>query len=56
MHLAKVLGVYNNASEIDIDELPYKFIIKVNHWSGTNLVVNKKEITDIEEFKKKNSK
>ena len=53
LHLAKVLGVYNNTSEIDIDKLPDKFIIKVNHWSGTNLVVNKKEITDIEEFKKK---
>ncbi len=52
LHVAKVLGIYKNTREINIDKLPDKFVIKLNHWSGDTLVVNKKELTNIEEFKK----
>lgn len=53
LHVAKVLEIYKNTSEINIDNLPDKFVIKVNHWSGDSLVVNKKEIKNIKEFKEK---
>lgn len=52
LHVAKVLRIYKNTSEIDMDILPDKFVIKLNHWSGDALVVNKKEINDIDIFKK----
>lgn len=52
LHVAKVLEIYKNTSEIDMDILPDKFVIKLNHWSGDALVVNKKEISDIDIFKK----
>lgn len=51
LHVAKVLRTYKNTSEIDIDILPEQFVIKLNHWSGDPLVVNKKEINDIDKFK-----
>lgn len=51
LHVAKVLGIYKNTREIDMDILPDKFVIKLNHWSGDPLVVNKKEINDIDIFK-----
>lgn len=51
LYVAKVLGIYKNTSEINMDILPDKFVIKLNHWSGDALVVNKKEINDIDIFK-----
>ena len=56
LYIAKVLGIYKNTSEINIDKLPNNFVIKVNHWSGDTLVVNKKELKNINEFKKTISK
>ena len=35
-------GVYSSADEIPIDELPSKFVIKANQWSGGNFIcINK---------------
>jgi hypothetical protein len=56
LYIAKVLGIYKNTSEINIDKLPNNFVIKVNHWSGDTLVVNKKELKNIDKFKKTISK
>ena len=35
-------GPYNSAEEIDFDSLPERFVIKANHGSGFNYVVNNK--------------
>ena len=51
LHVAKVLRIYKNTSEINIDNLPDKFVIKLNHWSGDSFVVNKEKIKDVDEFK-----
>ena len=36
-------GVYSNADDIPIDELPNKFVIKANQWSGGNFVCTNKD-------------
>ena len=36
-----IIKVYNNTNEIKWDELPEKFVIKCNHGSGMNIIVNK---------------
>ena len=36
-------GVYSSADEIPIDELPSKFVIKANQWSGGNFVCTNKD-------------
>ena len=56
LHYAKVLGVYKNTSEINFDVLPQKFVIKVNHWSGDSIIVDKNKITNWSNFKNKISK
>ena len=35
-------GVYSNADDIPIDELPSKFVVKANQWSGGNFVCTNK--------------
>ena len=42
-----VIKVYNNTSEINIDELPDKFVIKCNHGSGMNIIVKDKSKLNI---------
>jgi len=37
-YLVPVIGVYENAEEIDFNSLPNKFIIKTTHGSGGNIV------------------
>ena len=36
-------GVYSNAHEIPIDELPSNFVIKANQWSGGNFICTNKD-------------
>jgi len=38
----KILKIYNNSDEINLKELPNKFIIKCNHGSGMNIFVKDK--------------
>lgn len=45
-HLVKLYGKYNKFSEINFDELPNRFVIKVNHNSGGVFVVKDKNIFD----------
>ncbi|MBA3445498.1 MAG: glycosyl transferase [Gemmatimonadales bacterium] len=45
-HLNRLLGVYQNASEIPWDNLPEKFVLKATHASGWNLIVPDKARLD----------
>jgi lipopolysaccharide biosynthesis glycosyltransferase/glycosyltransferase involved in cell wall biosynthesis/acetyltransferase-like isoleucine patch superfamily enzyme len=47
-YLIPLLGVYDNFDEIDFDELPDKFIIKANHGSAMNIIVENKEELDMD--------
>ena len=38
-----VLKIYDNISEINLNDLPKKFVLKLNHGSGMNLICNDKE-------------
>lgn len=56
-YLTPLIGVYDNAKEIDYDELPCKFALKTNHGSGGwNLICNdKSKLIWPDEVKKLNS-
>jgi teichuronopeptide biosynthesis TupA-like protein len=45
-HLARLLGVYQRASEIPWDQLPSSFVLKATHASGWNLIVPDKARLD----------
>lgn len=38
-----ILKIYNNTSEINLDDLPDKFILKCNHGSGMNIICKDKK-------------
>lgn len=48
-YVVPLLGVWDNAEEIDYDLLPDKFVLKVNHASGRNIIVKNKNELNIEE-------
>jgi len=50
--LVPLLGVYNNAEEIDFDALPQKFVLKCNHGCGGHILCEDKSKLDIEATKK----
>ena len=41
-YLIPIIGIYNNADEINFDELPNKFVLKANHGSGWNIICKDK--------------
>ena len=45
-------GVFEDANDIDFDKLPKKFVLKCNHGSRMNIIVEDKECLDIEETRK----
>lgn len=48
-YLIPLLGVWDNAKDIDFDDLPNKFVLKCNHNSGGGMVICKdKSALDIE--------
>lgn len=47
-HLNRLLGVYQQASEIPWDDLPERFVLKATHASGWNLIVPDKSRLDRE--------
>ena len=51
--LNEVYGVYDNANDIDFDELPDKAFIKTNHGSGTNIIWDRNKPFDKAKFRKK---
>lgn len=50
--LIPLLGAWNNAAEIDFDNLPNKFVLKCNHGSGTNIICKDKNLLNKEESRK----
>lgn len=55
-YFPKLLGVYNNANDIEFDKLPEKFVIKMTNGTGGNIICKNKKELDIEETIKKLSK
>ena len=50
-HLAvRLYGVWQNANDIDFDNLPETFVLKCNHDSGTSIIVDKRKPFDKEEI------
>jgi hypothetical protein len=54
--LPKLLGVYNNANEIDFKKLPNKFALKCSHGCGFNIICTDKNKLDIEKTRKQLNK
>ena len=48
----KILKIYKNVEQINFKELPNTFVIKANHGSGFNIIVNNKTQLNIEKTKK----
>lgn len=59
-YLIKLLGAWNNFSEIDFENLPEKFVLKCNHDSGSVVFIDKSKKNDFKKletfFEKKLSK
>ncbi|MBQ8482367.1 MAG: hypothetical protein IJ532_07535 [Alphaproteobacteria bacterium] len=52
-YLIPLIGVYDKFEDINFSELPNQFVIKCNHGSGYNIVVNDKSKLNMEDTKKK---
>lgn len=50
-HVIPTIGVWNNAKDIDFDQLPSKFVIKCNHDSGGLCVCKDKSHLDIKKVR-----
>ena len=48
----KIIKIYDNIQQINFNELPDKFVIKLNHGSGYNIIVNNKSSISLENTKK----
>ena len=48
----KILKIYDNTKRINFNELPNSFVIKTNHGSGFNIIVNNKSELDYKKTKK----
>ena len=55
-YLVKLLGVYDKFDDINFDELPNQFALKVNWGSGENLIVTDKSKLNMEEVRNKFNK
>lgn len=51
-YLTNLYGVYNNSKDINFDELPKSFVLKLNNGSGYNLIVKDKDNIDQKKVKK----
>ena len=47
-----ILRIYNDIDEINLDELPEKFVLKCNHGSGMNIFCEDKSKFNITKIKK----
>lgn len=50
-YLIPILGVYNSVDDINFDELPNQFVLKVNHGSSQNIICKDKSKLNIENAK-----
>ena len=51
-YLKPLLGVFDNPDDINWTDLPNKFVVKVTHGSGWNIICTNKEKFDVEDTKK----
>lgn len=51
-YLIKELGIYNSVEEINFDELPNSFVVKLSNGSGCNYVCKNKTEKEIKKIKK----
>ncbi|MCL2597699.1 MAG: hypothetical protein FWD66_08615 [Paludibacter sp.] len=51
--LVPLLGIWDKAEDIDFETLPQKFVLKCNHGSGYNIIVEDKLKLDIKQTKQK---
>ena len=51
-YLNKLIGVYDNADDIDFESLPSKFVLKCTNGSGTIIICDDKSQFDIKKAKK----
>ena len=51
-YLIPLLGVWNNANEIDFEKLPQKFVLKCNHDQGSVVICKDKSTLDINKTRK----
>ena len=52
----KILKIYDNADQININELPEQFVLKTNHGSSFNIIVSNRAEFNLENAKKKLTK
>lgn len=52
-YLIPLIGVWDHPSEIVLDNLPNRFVVKTNNASGTNILVRDKSKLDFEAMEKK---
>ncbi len=52
-YLIKLLGVWDQAGDIDFDGLPDQFVLKCNHGCGYNIIVKDKKQIDIDDIKQR---
>lgn len=52
-YLVPLLGVWDTFDDINFDVLPDRFVLKANHGSGMNVIVEDKKLLDIGEARKK---
>ncbi len=55
-YLIPLIGIYDSVEDIDFDKLPNQYVIKMNHGSGWNIVVNDKTKVNIKNIKKQINK
>jgi len=48
-----ILKIYNNVDDINLDELPEKFVLKCNHGSGMNIICKDKKSFNLGKAKQK---
>ena len=46
-----IIKIYNDSKDINLDQLPEKFVLKCNHGSGMNILCNNKSDFDINKAK-----
>jgi len=51
--LIPLLGVWDNADDIDFDDLPNRFVLKCNHGCAMNIIVSDKNSCNIKKITKK---
>lgn len=52
-YLTKLYGIYNNVDEIDFDNLPERFVVKLTNGSGYNYICKRKTDREIRKIKRR---